>query len=377
MSPTFNSSPTSSLGVEYELGLIDLQTGAYVCRASEVFTHLEDEGQEHPRIKHELLESTVEVITGVCSTVSEARADLAASIRELEHVVTPMGIGLVGLGIHPFTRWNELVRSPGERYEVLMERIGWPVRRLVTHGLHVHVGVRSPEKSIQIINALGTYLPVLLALSATSPYRHGHDTGLASTRTKIFEALPTSGLPPQLADWAEFTDLLDTMITAGSIQTVREIWWDIRPHPGFGTIELRMCDAPSSLWEVAALAALSQCLVQHFDELIDSGEPLPVPHEWVMKENKWRAARWGIDAEFIVDDAGNTRSMREITTALVEELRPVAERLSCVPELESVLRILAEGPGYVRMRAAVDAGASLPQLMLKLREELRDDVDVR
>ena len=336
--------------------------------ASNVLAQLEVSG-EHPKLKHELYECTVEVITGVCRTVAEARADLTESIHELKSVTDPAGIGLIAMGLHPFSRWQELTRSPGERYERLADRIGWPVHRLTTTGLHVHVGVRSAEKSIAIVNALGAYLPILLALSASSPNRQGFDTGLASARAKVFEALPTSGLPPVLDDWDAFTELLELMINAGTIETVREIWWDIRPHPGFGTVELRMCDAPSTMWEVSALAALSQCLVQHLDELIDAGAPLPNPSQWVRQENKWRAVRWGIDAELIVNESGETRALDAMTRELVQSLHPVAERLNCVAELSSVDRILREGPSYVRQRRVVADGGDLVAVVRNVQTE--------
>lgn len=374
MSLTFHSSQTASLGVELELGLVDLESGELVCAASEIIDEVSrDHGGEHPKIKHELFESTIEVITGVCTTVREAKADLAESIVELQESAAARGLGIVGVGLHPFSQWNELTRSPGERYDQLVERIAWPVRRLMTHGMHVHVGVRSPEKSIAIVNALSGYLPVMLALSASSPHWHGHDTGLASTRTKVFEAMPTTGLPPLLSDWNEFTSLLDTLITAGSIDTVREIWWDIRPHPGFGTVELRMCDAPPTLGEVAALAALSQCLVQWLDDTIEAGKDLPVPKEWVRRENKWRAARWGVDCQLVVDDQGHTRPFVDVVTELVDELRPVARALDCVDELQDVVRIMNVGPSYVRQRSIIDRGGTLVDVVAALRDELREE----
>lgn len=374
MALTFDSSPTSSLGLELELGLVDLSTGELVCAASEIIDELAAPfGGEHPKIKHELFESTVEVITGVCSTVAQARADLEESVAQLQQAAARRELGIVGVGLHPYSQWHELTRSPGERYAQLTERIAWPVRRMMAHGMHVHIGVRSPEKSITLVNALSGYVPILLGLSASSPYWHGYDTGLASTRTEVFETLPNTGLPPVLADWAEFTSLLDTLITAGSITSVREIWWDIRPLPVFGTVELRMCDAPSTLSEAAALAALSQCLVERFDELIDSGDELPIAREWVRRENKWRAVRWGIDADLVIDDEGHTRAFREVVTDLVEALMPTAEGLRCTAELGGILTIMERGPSYARQRAIRDRGGDLRDVVLELRSELLDD----
>ncbi|TEX51408.1 MAG: glutamate--cysteine ligase [Actinomycetales bacterium mxb001] len=374
----FHPSSRASLGVEVELALVDVESGALVCLAPEVLEEISApfETGEHPKIKKELFQCTIEVITGVCQTVAQAKADLTESMRELQGVVERRGAGFIGAGLHPFTPWHELSRSEGERYERLVDRIGWPVRRLTTHGVHVHVGVRSGDKAIATVNSLTGYLPIFLALSASSPYWNGRDTQLASTRTKIFEAMPTTGLPPQLRDWNEFNVFLDTMITSGTIETVREVWWDIRPHPTYGTVELRMCDAMPTLWETVAMAALAQCLVQSFDEMMDRGETPPVPREWIRRENKWRAARWGIDAELVVDDAGHTRSVRDLTRDIVVELAPVAERLGCSTELADLLVIADRGPSYVRQRRLVDQGAELPEVVMSMRQEMLHDLGI-
>ena len=376
MGVEFNASSGPSLGVEVELALVDVDKGGLVCLAPEILEELAApyESGEHPKIKKELFQCTIEVITGVCQTVAEAHADLASSLRELQASVEPRGAGFIGAGLHPFTPWYQLSRSEGERYERLVRTIAWPARRLTTHGVHVHVGVRSGDKAIATVNALSGYLPVFLALSASSPFWHGQDTGLASTRTKIFEAMPTTGLPPHLRNWDEFNVFLDTLITAGTIETVREVWWDIRPHPSYGTVELRMCDAMPTLWETCAMAALAQCLVKSFDEMMDRGEQPPEPREWIRRENKWRAARWGIEAELVVDDAGHTRPLAEIVADLVAELMPVAEQLGCASELADLLLIAARGPGYVRQRRLVDEGASLDEVVAALRAEMMDDL---
>lgn len=372
----FQASPGASLGIEVEVALVDVDKGGLVCIAPDVLADVSVpyDGAEHPKIKKELFECTVEVITGVCRTVAEARRDLADSMLEVQAAAEARGAGFIGVGLHPFTNWQDLTRSAGERYERLVDTIAWPARRLVTHGVHVHVGVRSGDKAVATVNALSGYLPIFLALSASSPYWHGQDTGLASTRTKIFEAMPTTGLPPYLADWSDFNTFLDTLITAGSIETVREVWWDIRPHPGYGTVELRMCDSMPTLWEICAMAALAQCLVRSFDLMIDQGEHPPVPREWVRRENKWRATRWGIEADLVVDDAGTTRPLVDIVHELVAELRPVAEELDCVAELESLLDITEQGPSYVRQRAMFADGVGFEDVVGQLRREMLADV---
>lgn len=372
----FLASAGPSLGVEVELALVDAHSGALACVAPDLLARVGAgyPDAEHPKIKKELYQCTVEVITGVCSTVAEARADLAESMREVERAAAESGAAVIGAGLHPFTPWHQLSLSEGERYQRLVDTIAWPARRLTTHGVHVHVGVRSGDKAIATVNALTGYLPVFLALSAASPYWNGRDTGLASTRTKIFESMPTTGLPPHLRDWAEFNVFLDTLIEAGAIETVREVWWDIRPHPGYGTVELRMCDAMPTLWEISALAALAQVLVTDFDRAIDRGVAPEVPREWVRRENKWRAARWGVEADLVVDDAGHTQPLREMVDELVDRLLPLATELGCAAELADLRRIAQEGPSYVRQRRIVAEGGDLPGVVRALRAELADSI---
>jgi carboxylate-amine ligase len=305
--------------------------------------------------------------------VAEARSDLEATLADVTPVVEARGLRLVCSGTHPFSPWSAQDISPDARYHRLVEQMQWPARRLAIFGIHVHVGVRSPDKVITIANALSGYIPHFLALSASSPYWLGRDTGLASSRSKIFEGLPTAGLPQQFGSWEEFETFMDTFIAAGSISSIREVWWDIRPHPDFGTVELRICDGIPTLSEIATVAALSQCLVDWHDTLIDRGYTPPCPKAWIVRENKWRAARYGTDARLIVDDAGSVRPLQEVLTELVEELMPVGRRLGCADELAGTSRILAGGPSYVRQRALLADGAGLPDVVDSLAEELRSD----
>ena len=192
-------------------------------------------------------------------------------------------------GTHPFTDWATQDISPNPRYHKLVEDMQWLARRMQIFGIHVHVGVRSPEKAIPIVNAVTAYIPHFLALSASSPYWNGTDTGLASARSKVFEGLPTAGLPYQLGGWDEFEEYMETLIATHTIESIREVWWDIRPHPDFGTVELRIFDGLPTLSEVGMVAALGQCLVDQFDNQLDRGYTLPIPKGWVVRENKWRA----------------------------------------------------------------------------------------
>jgi carboxylate-amine ligase len=370
----FNASEGSSLGVEVELQLVDRESRDLKSGASEILRRLEKErGEPHPKAKNELIESNIELITDVCSTVAEARADLEATLAEVVPVADGLGLGLLCAGTHPFADWSVQDITPNERYHRLVEEVQWPARRMAIFGIHTHVGVRSAEKAISIANALTAYIPHFLALSASSPWFEGRDTGLASARTKVFEGLPTAGLPAQLGSWEEFQELMTTLISAKAISSIREIWWDIRPHPNFGTVELRICDGLPTMSEIATVAALAQCLVARLDSLIDQGFTLPCPKRWIVGQNKWRAARHGIDAELIVDEQGTLTPAREVIEELVEELTPAARKLECESELLGTLQILEHGPSYVRQRRWVEAGATLPDVVDRLIEELRSD----
>ncbi|MCW2600144.1 MAG: glutamate--cysteine ligase [Frankiales bacterium] len=349
----FVSSSRSSLGIEWELQLVSTQTRELTSAATEILGALAP-GGEHPKAKYELFESTIEVITGICSTVSEATADLAGTIEELRPLVEARGLAMMCAGTHPTTDWDTQTVSPNPRYAKLVEDMQWLARQLQIFGVHVHVGVRSAEKAIPIVNALSAYIPHFLALSASSPYWIGHDTGLASSRSKVFESLPTAGLPYQLAGWPEFESYMGTLISTGTIGSIKEVWWDIRPHPTYGTVELRICDGLPTLHEVGMVAALSQCLVDVLDREIDRGYTLPTPKGWVVRENKWRAARYGLDADIIRDDE-STVPVREALRELAHELKPAAERLGCAEELARVEEVVAQGASYLRQRAAAQA----------------------
>lgn len=370
----FQSSERSTLGVEVELELVDRESRELRSGASEILAVLNKEHPDgkHPKVKHELFESTLELITGVCETVPEARADLEATLAEVAPLAEARGMGLMCSGTHPFSDWAVQEISPDDRYHRLVGEMQWPARQLVIFGIHVHVGVRSPEKAIAIANAVSAYIPHFLALSASSPYWMGKDTGLASSRSKVFESLPTAGLPQQFSGWEGFEEFMTTLISAQAISSIREVWWDIRPHPTFGTVELRICDGIPTMTEIVIVAAMSQCLVEWLDTLLDRGHPLPCPRAWIVRENKWRAARHGVQAE-IIDGSGAIVPMREAIGELVDELTPVARRLGCEEELCGAFRILEHGPSYLRQRRLVAAGAGLPDVVDSLIEELRTD----
>jgi carboxylate-amine ligase len=370
---TDNTEPT--LGIELELTLVDRQRWELQSVASELLGEMGRGHPDglHPFAKHELFECCVEIITDVCHTVPEARRHLESTLAELRTVADRRDLVPISVGTHPFSGWRDQKVSPDERYHELIQELQWTARRLTIFGVHYHVAVRSPEQAIAIVNALRGYLPYFLALSASSPYWEREDTGLASSRIKIFESLPTAGLNPRLADWAEFERLMSTLLEARCIRTIREIWWDVRPHPTFGTVELRMCDAPHTLREVAALAALAQSLVESLARRFEAGEFPELASEWTVRENRWLAARHGVDADLIADPSGHRRPARELVAELTEQLHPIALELACADELADVARILDRGPGYVRQRQIRQAGGSPADVVEAVARELETD----
>ncbi len=367
----FTSSPGHTLGVELELQLVDPVT--YNLKQGSVDL-LDRVGYDHPKIKQELTQSTIEVITGICDDVGDAVADLTGSIRELYAVGDELGIAFSSAGTHPFGQWRDQKVFPNDRYQNLVNKIQWPARRLLIYGLHVHVGLSSGEKAIAVSNALAGYLPHLLAISASSPFVDFEDTGLASTRSKIFEGMPTAGLPYRLANYGEFQRFMNTLVRAQAIETIREIWWDIRPHPTFGTLEIRICDSPSTMTELASLVALVQCLVVAIGDRYENGAPLKLLKPWILRENKWRAVRHGLDADIILDNDGDHAPLREFLPELIERLAPVAERLNCATELAGIHDILTDGGSYERQRATYARTKRLPDVVAALSAEFRDSL---
>ncbi len=371
----WNPSRGATVGIEWELQLIDAQSKLLRQDAREVLAALPgpDEPGYQQKIHHELMQSTVEVVTGVCSTVSEAVADLGTTIAQLQRITDMRGTMLACAGTHPVSDWRDAKMAPIQRYAELVEQMQWLARRIQTFGVHVHVGLRDGSKAIPIVNALAAYLPHFLALTASSPFWGGHDTGLASSRAVIFGGLPTAGPPHQLADWSEFEEYMDTLLRAGTIRSIKEVWWDVRPHPDFGTVEIRMFDGVPTLHEVGMVAALSQSLVQLLDMQLDRGYRLPTQPTWVIRDNKWRATRYGLDAIVITGASGSTAPLRDELYELLGELHPVAKRLGCADELDVGGEVLASGASYERQRAVVAMGGGLTDVVDALVTEFAED----
>lgn len=351
MEIAFAPSQRSTVGIEWELALVDADSGDLRQVAQAVLDAVVPPGQDgHPHIHPELLLNTIEVVSGVGRTVREAGNDLERTITELREVIAPLRVDLMSAGTHPFARYDYQRVTNKERYATLIDRTQWWGRQMVIYGVHVHVGIEERRKVLPIMRALLSYFPHLQSLAASSPFWAGRDTGYASNRALLFQQLPTAGLPEVFDEWHELERYTADMTHTGVIDHFNEIRWDIRPAPHLGTLEVRVFDGASNLTEVLALAALTHCLVEHFSTLLDDGHELPRMPSWYLNENKWRSARYGMDAIVILDAAGNEQLVTDAVADLLPRLAPVAERLGCTAELAGIETIIRKGASYQRQR---------------------------
>ena len=378
----FASSRQSTLGVEWELALVDAETGELASVANQVLRgvaarHPElNEDDEHPHIKQELLLNTVELVTGICTTVAEAKVDLSSSLAAVRDVTDPMGVEIFCAGSHPFSPPQLQPVTDKERYAKLIDRTQWWGRQMVIYGVHVHVGLDSRDKVLPVLVGLVNYFPHFQALSESSPFWGGEDTCYASHRALMFQQLPTAGLPFQFASWEDYESYVQDMFTTGVIDTLSEIRWDIRPVPALGTIEMRICDGLATLEDVGAIAALTQCLVDEFSTTLENGGTIPTMPPWHVQENKWRAARYGLDAIIILDAEGNEQLVTEHLRETLKRLEPVAAKLGCSAELADVEKIIERGAGYQRQRrVAAEHGGDLRAVVLDLVKQMRQGPD--
>jgi carboxylate-amine ligase len=373
----FSPSERSTVGIEWEIALVDRDTGDLVQAAPEVLPKLgPGDGSEHPQITHELLLNTLELVSGVHHRVPDAVADLQRLTERVRTVTDSMDVELMCAGTHPFAQWFDQKPTPSERYEHLLERTQWWGRQMLIWGVHVHVGIERRDKVLPILNGLLTFYPHLQALSASSPFWGGVATGYASNRALMFQQLPTAGLPWQMSRWSDYEGYVDDLVTTDIIRDYTEVRWDIRPSPHWGTVEMRACDGVSTATELGALAAVIHCLVERMSTQLDEGEVPLALQPWFVRENKWRAARYGIDADIILDQGGAQGRVADGIRALVAELAPIAERLGCENELADVERILDRGVSYQRQLAVAQAnGGSLPAVVSSLTRELRNGLE--
>ncbi len=346
----FNSNDRPTLGIEIELGLVDDHTMALSSSFAELAEKLPTDSDS--QLKPELMQCVVEVITGVCETVDDAAIDLTGKISAVEAVADQLGLRLWWGATHPFSPWREQQVTPDQRYHQLVELLQELARRLVTFGLHVHVGVDSGDKAVMICDRIMRHLPTLLALSSSSPFWEGRKTGLQSHRSKIMEGLPTAGMPTLMRNWSEYVWLVNHMVDTGFINTIREIWWDVRPHHNFGTVEVRVCDMPGNLEDTLAIAALVQCLVKALSDEIDDGTYQHDCHPMMVRQNKWRATRFGTGAQLVDSFTYQVETVSQVIEKLIDKLTPVAANLGCEHHLEHC-RHIAASPSWADRQLSI------------------------
>ena len=334
---TFQTSKPFSLGVEIELQIIDRKSLNLVPRAPDLLAQVPKDLQE--RIKPEFIQSMLEVNTEVCSTMSQVRDNMTQLIRQAEKLAAKNGCLLFASSLHPFALHNEQELTEHPRYTRIMADLQLVGRRFITQGLHVHVGMSDRDTAIRVADSVRLFLPILLALTTSSPYYEGIDTGLHSYRAKLFEALPLAGMPDQLESWDQYLEMVKLLTSTGIITSVRDLWWDVRPHPDFGTIEIRICDLPSTFAEILAIVALIQGLVA---ELAVSDRHLN-PNMQVLKSNKWQAARYGLAGTFVYPLLQKKISMQNAAGELFAKVAPAMEKLDTIHYLDNLRHIVKSG----------------------------------
>ena len=348
METNFGNSSPYTVGVEEEFQLVDPDTRQLSPGIDAVLAAGEGLGW----ISSELSQSCVELVSPVFDSIPEMRRELPGLRRKLGGLARKCGVELAAAGTHPFSNPVEQPFTEGDHYLKVEERMGWVARTQAIYGLHVHVAVLDEEQAIRAAGVLSRHVPLVIALSGNSPFWRGSDTRLSSTRIKVFEIFPRSGLPPLFRDWTEFERHVDTLVASGNIPDYSWCWWDVRPHPKFGTVELRSPDVQTDISYTVALAALTQCLVATAEER-EPENPL------LTDENKWLATRHGLDATFYDFTDGRKIEARALARRLVDELRPVSQDLGCESDLEGVLEITGRSTGAGVQRAVFEKQGSL------------------
>jgi carboxylate-amine ligase len=356
----FQTSKPFSLGVEIELQILDRNDLNLVPRAPEILAMVPEELKE--RIKPEFIRSMIEVNTEVCSNMSQVKENLTFLIQQAEKIAAANNCLLFATSLHPFAKYNDQVLSSDPRYNRIMDDLQLVGRRFITQGLHVHVGMDNHKDAIRVCDNIRLFLPILLALTCSSPYYEGIDTGLHSYRAKLFEALPLAGMPDELGSWDEYIEMVTLLTNTGIITEVRDLWWDVRPHPDFGTLEIRICDLPSSLNEILAIVALIQGLVVN---LTESDKHLN-PNMQVLKSNKWQAARYGLEGRFVYPLIQKKISMREAAGEIFAKAAPDMVKLRTNHYLSVLQRTVNSGTSSNQQRKIFEAQKDFSAIIKEL-----------
>jgi carboxylate-amine ligase len=362
-----------TVGVEEEFQIVDPSTWELRSHVSELLASSAPAFGDH--IKREMHQSIVEVGTKICGSIEELAGEIIRTRRDLADAADRVGLRIAAAGTHPFSNWMDQVISPGERYENIVEELQQLARSLLIFGLHVHVAVPDPSSMIDLMNEARYFLPHLLALSTSSPFWMGRDTGLKSYRTTVFRRFPRTGIPDHFDSWREYERYVELLVELHCIDNGKKIWWDLRPQPTFGTLEFRICDVPTAPCASIAIAALAQAIIVKLYRLREKNLGFRRYHRALIEENKWRAARWGIDGKLI--DFGKRKEvpMRQLAEELLEFIDDVVDDLGSRREVEYVRMILRDGTSAEKQVQIYRETGDLRAVVRSIVEETRAEVE--
>lgn len=330
-----------TLGIEEEFQIVDPETRELKSHVSEIL----EEGKLllGEKIKPEMIQSMIEVGTGVCANIQEAREDITKLRCIISGLARNKGMEIVAASTHPFSKWSEQEIFDDERYEFLVQELQMVARSLLIFGVHVHVGIAEPERRIHIMNAARYFLPHVMALSTSSPFWLGHNTGLKSYRSEVFKKFPRTDIPDHFDSYQSFQRYVDTLVKMNCIDNAKKIWWDVRPHPLFPTLEFRICDIPTRVDDTIAIAALFQAIVAKLSKLIDQNLGFRLYRRMYIQENKWRAIRYGLDGKLL--DLGKQKEVpaRDLIHELLDFIDDVVDELDSRKEIEHIHTIMQRG----------------------------------
>ena len=364
----FGDGEPYTIGVEEEYMLLDAESFDLVQRIDTILAAFVGH-EDQARLKPELMQSTIEVATPVCRTAGEADHALRRFRSAIRAIASEHGLRMGSAGTHPFSLFERQRITSRDRYRSLVDQMQYVARRELIFGLHVHVAVDDPDKAIQVVNGVLNDLPLLLALSASSPFWRGEPTGLASTRQPIFAAFPRSGPPPRFRDYTEFAEVVGQLEKTGCIADYTHIWWDIRPHPRLGTVEIRICDCVTRVEDAVAIAAMCQALVKYYAELAES-EGVPSYHRILTSENKWLAVRYGLEAPIMDLSTGqrNRLPVAQLVRRRLADIEPHARELGSDRELEGIREILRRGNGADRQLRVYNANRDIVEVAREIAD---------
>ncbi len=368
--------PSWTMGVEEEYLLVERDSGALVTKQPPgLMEKVVD--LRHGLVARELFSSQIEVATGVCDDMKYLRADVGLLRLAVAEAAAEFGLAPIASSSHPFARWQRLEHTEGERYQALAEDLAGVSRHLIISGLHVHVGIEDPELRIDLMNQVTYFLPHLLALSTSSPFWEGSDTGLKSYRTTVFSTVPRTGLPEKFDSWSDFRRHVDVLVDAGIIEDSSKVWWDVRPSERYPTLEMRVTDLPTKMEDTIAVAAIYVCLLRMLWRLKLKNRRWRSYANFLVSENLWRAERYGVNGELIDFGKGELVPFKDLVAELVELVRPDAEALDCVAEVEHALTICERGTSADRQLAvyqrALEEGAAEDEAIKAVVDALISD----